>query len=300
METVIRDCLNYIELHIEETLSVEEVAREFGYSKHHFSRLFSSSVGMSLKAYKVKAKLVKSAKDIISGSTVLDAAVSVGYETHTGYNKAFKKHFGYTPKMLLAARLTRDLYSLQGGKVMTHEKLYQEIISELGNKIDQKALDRVEQAYEFGLKAHEGQKRYSGEDYVTHPLYVAMILIKMGANVETVILGILHDCNESDSKVNLEDLQAVFGEIVYNKLTRINQLNITPDLLKQVNLSEEEDVILVKLADRLHNMSTLKYLKPDRWQVKAAETLAIFSPIADDLGYVDMKANLDRLSVDVL
>lgn len=300
MEPVIRECLRYIESHTMERLSVEEIASQFGYSKHHFSRMFSQALGVSIKSYITKTKLVKSAQAIIGGSTILEAAVLVGYETHTGYNKAFKKYFGYSPKLLLAASFTRDLYDFQGGQGMKAENLYNEIKELTKGDISKNQLELLRLAYEFALKAHGGQKRYSGDDYVTHPLQVSILLIKMNASPETVVLGLLHDCNEADSNISVEATKPIFGEIIYNKLVRINQLNVSPDLLETVDIETEEDIVLVKLADRLHNMSTLKHLKPERWHEKATETLAVFSPIAEALGYVDLKANLDQLSVKVL
>lgn len=300
MDKLITKCCTYIEVHIHENISVESLAKEFGYSKYHFSRLFSSHMDISLSNYIRNQKLSKAAVEIINGKSVLDTALTYGYDTHNGFGKAFKKYFGYSPSMLLAIRLTDTIISNKGENTMSKEELYNNLINSLESKTTKKDIELLNKSYTYATKAHEGMKRYSGDEYVTHPLNVAIILSKMDAPIETIILGILHDCNEQDSNVPLDKIEENFGNSYYSKLKRINVLNTSANLLNEADYKTEEDVILVKLADRLHNMQTLKYLDEDRWQEKAKETISIFSPLANAVGNTELKAALDKISLEFI
>jgi len=300
MDKLIKECCTYIDVHIHENISVESLAKEFGYSKFHFSRLFSNNMELSLSNYIRNQKLSKAAVDILNGSSVLDAAIAYGYDTHNGFGKAFKKYFGYSPSMLLAIRLTDTIISNKGVPTMSKDELYNTLLESINSKATNKDVELLNTAYTYATKAHEGMKRYSGDEYVTHPLNVAIILSRMDAPIETIILGILHDCNELDSNKSLEQVKESFGNIYYKKLQRINELKTSANLLNEVDFKIEEDIILVKLADRLHNMQTLKYLNEGRWQDKAKETISIFSPLANAVGNTELKATLDKLSLEFI
>lgn len=153
---------------------------------------------------------------------------------------------------------------------------------------------RIEQAYLFAARAHAGQLRASGEDYIIHPLGVATILAEIGLDTDTIIAALLHDVVE-DTGVTLEELEGNFGAIVANlvdgvtKLGRLEELNKQErqaENLRKMFLAMAEDlrVILIKLADRLHNMRTLSYRPPDKQRETAIETRDIFAPLAGRLG----------------
>lgn len=168
----------------------------------------------------------------------------------------------------------------------------------------------IKYACEFGVVAHEGQKRASGEDYFTHPVAVAKILLDMGLDPDTVIAGLLHDVLE-DTKVTEEELKLKFGASItamveaVTKLTRINFNSTEVEQAENIRklffaMAKDIRVLLVKLADRLHNMRTLDSLPPEKQQKKSKETLDIYAPLAGRLGISWIKCEMEDLSMKYL
>jgi guanosine-3',5'-bis(diphosphate) 3'-pyrophosphohydrolase len=177
------------------------------------------------------------------------------------------------------------------------------------------AADRqlVERAYEFASKAHEGQKRKSGEPYMIHCLAVAQMLAELRMDAQTIGAALLHDVVE-DTPITLDDIEQKFGIDVarlVDGVTKMEQLPTDVDGMKGGKAGSRESeylrktflamgsdirVILIKLADRLHNMKTLGYLAPDRQQRMARETMEIFAPLANRLGIWQVKWELEDLS----
>lgn len=164
----------------------------------------------------------------------------------------------------------------------------------------------IQKAYIFSAKAHEGQTRLSGEPYLSHPLEVAYILAQMGLGPVTVSCGLLHDTVE-DTAATLDELDEYFGEEVtdiVNGVTKIGQLSFGDKLTQQaeylrkmvLSMSKDIRVLLVKLADRVHNMRTLGYMEPAKQKRIAQETLDIYAPLAGRLGMFRLKAELEDLS----
>ena len=164
----------------------------------------------------------------------------------------------------------------------------------------------MQKAYSFAERAHEGQKRLSGDPYVTHPLEVAFILADLSLDLATITTALLHDTVE-DTKISLQDLEKEFGSTIaqivdgVTKLSHIKFSNIhqrqTESMRKVlVSMGKDVRVILVKLADRLHNMRTLEYLPPNKREWVALETLEIYSPIASRLGMNAWKLELEDLA----
>ena len=173
-------------------------------------------------------------------------------------------------------------------------------------------LTLVRSAYELAREAHKDQKRHSGEPYIIHPLHVAIILAEMEMDKETIVSGLLHDVVE-DTDVTLDEIREKFGDEIativdgVTKLTRLNlgdkdKLQIQAENLRKMFLSMSKDIriIIVKLADRLHNMRTLEYQRAEKQREKAAETLDIYAPLADRLGIFRVKMELDNLSLAYL
>jgi guanosine-3',5'-bis(diphosphate) 3'-pyrophosphohydrolase len=168
----------------------------------------------------------------------------------------------------------------------------------------------VRRAYIFSAKEHKGQVRASGEPYMTHPLEVANILADMRMDAVTVSVGLLHDVVE-DTLTTLEHLEDVFGpEIAHivDSLTKISQIYFTSTEQKQADnfrkmllaMSDDIRVIIVKLADRLHNMRTLRHLKASRREAIARETLEIYAPLAHRLGMGRIRGELEDLAFSFL
>ena len=169
----------------------------------------------------------------------------------------------------------------------------------------------IEKAYHIAKAAHEGQKRKSGEPYIIHPLCVAIILAELELDKETIIAGILHDVVE-DTVMTREELAKEFSEeiaLLVDGVTKLTQLNISnskvdiqAENLRKMFLAMAKDirVILIKLADRLHNIRTLQYMKPEKQKEKARETMDIYAPIAHRLGISKVKIELDDYSLKYL
>lgn len=172
-------------------------------------------------------------------------------------------------------------------------------------------LSLVEKAYNVAKDAHKDQKRKSGEPYIIHPLCVGIILAQLELDKETIIAGLLHDVVE-DTKVTSEELRKEFGDeigLLVDGVTKLTQLNYQHDKievqaenLRKMFLAMAKDirVILIKLADRLHNMRTMQYQTPEKQVEKSRETMEIYSPIAQRLGISKIKVELDDLSLKFL
>ncbi len=171
-------------------------------------------------------------------------------------------------------------------------------------------LELIRRAYIFSAKEHKGQLRASGEPYLTHPLEVANLLAEMKMDAVTVSVGLLHDVVE-DTLVSLEKLEELFGaEITHlvDGVTKISQIQFTSKEEKQAEnfrkmllaMTDDIRVIMVKFADRLHNMRTLAYLPPDRREAIARETMDIYAPLANRLGMGKIRSELEDLAFSYL
>jgi GTP pyrophosphokinase len=168
----------------------------------------------------------------------------------------------------------------------------------------------LRRAYEFAAAAHEGQMRNSGEPFITHPVEACGILAELHLDMETLVAGLLHDTVE-DSKVTVAQVKAAFGEEVaalVDGVTKLGKIKFdsrdeaqSQNLRKMlIAMAKDIRVILIKLADRLHNMRTIEFLPPDRQRDKAIETMEIYAPLAHRLGISQVKWELEDLCMKVL
>lgn len=171
-------------------------------------------------------------------------------------------------------------------------------------------IDLIKRAYQYAEKKHFGQKRISGDDYILHPLNVALILTDISADAPCMAAALLHDTIE-DSDATKEEIEKLFGKevaLLVDGVTKINKLNFTSDSEASaanqrkilVGLSEDPRVIIIKLADRLHNMRTINVLSVEKQKKKARETLEILTPVAHRLGIYKIKSELEDLSLRYL
>ena len=194
---------------------------------------------------------------------------------------------------------------------MEPDEMLEHLISVIHKYHPSTDVERVRQAYDCAKRSHGDQKRKSGEPYIIHPLAVAIILAELEMDKETIMAGLLHDVLE-DTKVTEEEMKESFGEevlLLVDGVTKLTQLNYSHDKvevqaenLRKMFMAMAKDirVIIIKLADRLHNMRTLKYQRPEKQVEIARETLEIYSPLAQRLGISMIKTELDDLALKYL
>ena len=168
-------------------------------------------------------------------------------------------------------------------------------------------IDLVKKAFEWCVMAHEGQKRRTNEDYYIHPFNVAKIIISLGMDSQSIAAALLHDVVE-DTEATVDDIKAKFGAevaLLVDGVTRISKLNFSTKEQEQaeslrkmlIAMGQDIRVIIIKLADRLHNMRTIDAMPPQKQRDKSVETLEIYAPIAHRLGIRPVKEELEDLAI---
>jgi relA/spoT family protein len=191
----------------------------------------------------------------------------------------------------------------------------EELLATAEQKYDEVPVLVLASAIDYATEKHAGQKRKSGEPYIKHPLAVAEILIEWGMDIDTVVAGVLHDTVE-DTDATLDELESLFGRDVaflVDGVTKVSQaragmrnldsyLPHTKDNLTKLMIAVGEDVrvIIIKLADRLHNMRTLQFMSPEKQKKIARETIEVFAPLADRLNMGRVRVQLEELSFKYL
>ncbi len=210
---------------------------------------------------------------------------------------------------------------------MTHEEIYEKLILRLKEYHPSADFSMVKRAYEVALVEHGGQLRKSGEPYVIHPMTVAYILADLELDIESIVSGILHDVIE-DTRFDYKDVEAQFSKEIADIVEGVTKLDRIEDSLKVGSRAKEAEegstgkdkstireelqaenyrkmfiamakdirVILIKIADRLHNMRTLQFMRPEKQKEKAQETLDIYAPLAHRLGISKLRHELEDLS----
>ena len=190
------------------------------------------------------------------------------------------------------------------------EECFDELIAKISKSYSEEEIQRVRKAYLIASEAHEGQKRLSGEPYIMHPLNVALILSKLGMDEASVVSAILHDTVE-DTKLTYNDVKSIFGQTVADLVDGVTKIGKVPLQTKEeqqaenirkmlLAMSRDIRVIIIKLADRLHNMRTLMFKPEQRRREIALETIEIYAPIAHRLGIRPIKEELEDLSISYL
>lgn len=274
-----------------------------GYSPFYFSRIFKNEMGITLKDYVTRRKLIKASEKIVSGYRVIDAALQYGWETHAGFTKAFKKEFGFSPSFLkfmlneiqyIGGEDMRDSCVLGTTKQgMSKEVLYDVLVGKMcENEIPYNSSE-LERVYLCADRAYLGVKRYSGEEYVTHPMNVAILLADMGAELDTIYAGMFCDVVKKGA-VSLEQLKEQLPEEVVKVIIELEAFDFKrPE-------ENSEQIVLIKLAERLHNMRTLEFVKKEEWKKRAKETIRLFLPMAKRIENKRLVDELCDLSVKYL
>ena len=291
---VMDQIIKYIELHLEDDLTIKQLADVAGYSEYHFIRVFKSYTNQTVMEYICRRRLIKSCDDIISGMRLIDVAMKYGWKSHSAFSKSFNRELGFPPSLLRTMKTQLDCL---GGSYMNQiflkstevgagkEKLFEllkDTVAQNAIGIDDKILNDV---YLIACKAYEGKRRYSGEEYVTHPLNVAILLAELGAERDTVLAGLFCDVKTKGNNINLE------------KELPANVWNIVKILEEKKN----DETIVIKLAERLHNMRTIEFIDDSKKAKKVKETIEIYLPLArrinnqkltDELNDLAMKYNV--------
>ncbi|MDR1834212.1 MAG: bifunctional (p)ppGpp synthetase/guanosine-3',5'-bis(diphosphate) 3'-pyrophosphohydrolase [Fusobacteriaceae bacterium] len=185
---------------------------------------------------------------------------------------------------------------------------WKEILDQINKNHLKVDLDKIQLAFGFAEESHDGQYRKSGDDYIMHPVEVTKILIDMKMDTDTIVAGILHDIVE-DTMITLADIRYNFGEAVADLVDGVTKLKELPNGTKKqdenirkmiIAMAKNLRVIIIKLADRLHNMRTLRYMPPEKQKTIAQETIEIYAPLAHRLGIARIKWELEDLSLHYL
>lgn len=192
------------------------------------------------------------------------------------------------------------------GKISTYEELLA-VIKESDRDFD---MDLIERAYKLASELHANQKRLSNEPYIIHPLSVAAILVDLGMDSESIAAGLLHDVVE-DTPITLEQIEKMFGHDIANLIDGVTKIGRIPYSTREeqqaenirkmlIAMADDIRVIIIKLADRLHNMRTMEYQSPQKQRDKALECMEVYAPIAHRLGIRAVKEELEDLSLRYL
>ena len=189
-------------------------------------------------------------------------------------------------------------------------KTYADLVSLIEKSEKEYDLALIEKAYKFAEAAHQGQVRRSGEPYIIHPIAVAYKLVEFGMDTPSVVAGLLHDVIE-DTPVTYDDIVKAFGKEIANLTDGVTKLGKIPfssreeqqaeNLRKMlIAMSEDIRVIIIKFADRMHNLATLEYVAPQKQRDKALECLEVYAPIAHRLGMRKVKEYMEDVSLKYL
>lgn len=297
----IKPVISYIDLHLQEPLSVGQIADYAGYSEYHFLRIFKQCMGMTVMEYVNKRRMLKASEDILDGARILDVAVKYGWQSHSGFTKAFKREYGISPSLLKV--MAHEINHL-GGVNMNHSFLQapkrdatkEELLEIWKCKLQENEINitesQVDQIYRSACHAYEGIIRYSGDEYVTHPLNVAILLTELNADPEVICAGMFCDIAKKGN-VPLEQIKQELPSEIGQLVQATSEWEFQEGQI-------DSPVTLIKLAERLHNMRTVEFMSEQKRKEKAKETIEIFLPIAGKLGIDKLSAELNELAIQYL
>ena len=303
----ILDIKGYIDAHLEDSLNIEILAGEAGYSKYHFARMFKEASGIPAVEYIRQRRFIRASEEILHGSRIIDAAIVCGYQTHSGFCKAFKREFGFPPELLRVfgmqknwienSRKKRDIgmthvYMKQTEEHATKEELFRiltETVEKNGLSCNQARLGR---AYGTACEIYGGMKRRSGDEYVTHPLHVAILLAEAEAGEAVIIAGMLCDAMEKTNTTTEKIRESVADETA--------DILVEASGFKAENKQISDEALILKLAERLHNMRTVSYMEEAAVRQKSIETMEIFVPLCSRIRNEKLQAEMNDLAMRYL
>lgn len=295
---IITESLVYIEKNLKQKISIEEIADYVGYSKFYFSRMFKQEMNISIMEYVKERKVICALESILQGNKILDVAIEYGWESHSGFIKAFKSYYGFSPSLLYAMNL--EIIHL-GGRNMRNYAFYEktdehmskeDLFKLLERKMTENKMDTTElgTVYNFCQKSYANKKRYSGDEYITHLLNVSLLLVQIGSEVNVVYSGMFCDVFRK-TDVLIDDIKKYLPKDVAQIIIRLRGYDIEKDGLK------DEECAVIKMAERLHNMRTIEYMEESEKKRRAKETISIFMPVARKLKNEKVINELNNLSI---
>lgn len=297
-DSILKESIQFIETHLTEPLSLPLIAGTAGYSEYHYSRLFHKKMQCSVMEYVRKRRLFKASEEIMRGRKIVDVAYEFHWQSQSGFTRAFKAEYGCSPSFLRGLHFVLT----EGGKKMRHftlknnsEATPKEQLLEILKQTfleNETSYDKrlCECMYDICCKAYDGRKRYSGSEYVTHPLQVAVLLADMGAEQTVVYAGMFCDVCR---KVEEEKITMLLKELPSDVQSLVRAVSLCRDVTEEKN----EKVVLIKLAERLHNMRTIEYVDENSRRRRAQETFGMFLPIARKFGFDKLASELNDLTV---
>lgn len=294
-EKFAQDCADYIEAHLKENLSLDVLAAEAGYSIYHFLRKFKVCFGISAMEYVKRRRLFAASREIENGRRILDTALDYGWQTHSGFTRAFQSLYGYSPALLRALYVRQMSMKGEGNmgfylkNMEVHTKpevLYQELLKTMREEGTLEHEERILKIYQLAAKFHSGEMRKSGEPYITHPLNTAILLADMGADETTICAGLLHDVPYDQE--TLKEIRETATEETVKIVEGFHNFD--------VDYCNDERVVLLALAERLHNMRTIEFIDPKTWKERAEITLNQFVSIANKCENRKVQLELEELA----
>ena len=286
---VMNHVLKYIEEHLEESLNIKRLAEIAGYSEYHFIRMFKRFTNETVLEYVCRRRLIRACEDILLGMRIIDVAIKYGWQSHSAFSKSFNREFGFPPSLLKTMKLEIDCI---GGSYMNHIFLQttkigmskEELLELLEETMDKNSIafapKKLSEVFKVACNAYKDKKRYSGEEYVTHPINVSILLAELGAEQDIILAGMFCDVSTKGNDANLEN------ELPYDIW----------NIVKRIDNQESNEVILIKLAERLHNMRTIDYIDENKKVAKAKETIEIYMPLARKINNQKLIDELNNLA----
>lgn len=286
---VMNHVLKYIEEHLEESLNIKRLAEIAGYSEYHFIRMFKRYTNETVMEYVCRRRLIRACEDILLGMRIIDVAIKYGWQSHSAFSKSFNREFGFPPSLLKTMKLEIDCI---GGSYMNHIFLQttkigmskEELLELLEETMDKNSIafapKKLSEVFKVACNAYKDKKRYSGEEYVTYPINVSILLAELGAEQDIILAGMFCDVSTKGNDANLEN------ELPYDIW----------NIVKRIDNQESNEVILIKLAERLHNMRTIDYIDENKKVAKAKETIEIYMPLARKINNQKLIDELNNLA----
>ena len=276
-----QEILSYIEKHLKEDLTLEQIAAAAGYSRYHFSRKFREMQGVPVMKYVLRRRLAGASEEILRGRSILETALDYGFASHSSFSAIFRREMGYHPSLLKMKKEIAGGMRMEQNETMTKEELYRQL--------SEKCTGQLELCYTLACRIYSGQRRYSGQEYITHPLSTALLLAETEAEEPVVLAGLFCDWYKKGAHT-----ESLLGQLP-PKVRRIVE-----ELPAADPKSLSDEALLVRTAERLHNMRTIEYMKADIWKKKAEETMPLLDAVNARIGKNVMTEELRELALKYL